>query len=71
MAKQLNLNMAQFEKDWKGTKFDALIQEDMTFARNNQARGTPSFFINGVYLRGAQPFPAFKEVIDKLLEQQK
>jgi protein-disulfide isomerase len=71
MAKKLNLDMAQFEKDWKGTKFDALIAEDMKFARNNGARGTPSFFINGVYVRGAQPFPAFKEVIDKLLEQQK
>ena len=26
--------------------------------------GTPAFFINGRVLSGAQPFEAFKEVID-------
>lgn len=30
--------------------------------------GTPTFFINGVKLEGAQPFSAFKQVIDAQLE---
>ena len=29
------------------------------------ANGTPTFFINGRELVGAQPFPAFKTVIDE------
>ena len=28
------------------------------------ATGTPAFFINGKNLRGAQPFPQFKAIID-------
>jgi protein-disulfide isomerase len=30
--------------------------------------GTPAFFINGRFLSGAQPFEAFKRVIDEELE---
>ena len=31
--------------------------------------GTPAFFVNGVLISGAQPFEAFKEVIDAELAQ--
>jgi len=68
MAKDLGLDVAKFEKSWKSTKFDAQIQEDMKWARANQASGTPAFFVNGVYVKGAKPFGYFKQVIDKLLE---
>ncbi len=68
IAKEIGLDMKKFEADWKSTKYDAQIQEDIKFAQTNQATGTPSFFVNGVFLRGAQPVAAFKQVIDKLLE---
>ena len=69
IAKDLGLNMAQFEKDWKSDKFDAQIQEDIKFARSNGATGTPAFFVNGVYVKGARPIAYFKEVIDKIQQQ--
>ncbi|MCS6800201.1 MAG: DsbA family protein, partial [Myxococcota bacterium] len=31
--------------------------------------GTPSFFINGRLLQGAQPFDAFKAAIDRALQE--
>jgi protein-disulfide isomerase len=31
------------------------------------ARGTPASFVNGIYVRGAQPFDKFKEVVEKAL----
>lgn len=62
------LNVAKWKKDWKSDKFDKQIQTDMEFARKNGATGTPAFFVNGVYLKGAKPITAFKEVIDKILE---
>ncbi len=68
LAKQIGLNMAQFEKAWKSDQFNAQIATDMNFAKSNQATGTPAFFINGVLLSGAQPLQSFKTVIDKLLE---
>jgi protein-disulfide isomerase len=68
IAQKVGLNMPKFKKDWKSTKFDAQIKTDMDFARKNGATGTPAFFVNGVYLKGAKPIASFKEVIDKLLE---
>jgi protein-disulfide isomerase len=67
LAKEIGLNMKKFEDSWKSDKFNAQIEEDIKFAQTNQATGTPSFFINGVFLKGAQPIGGFKEVIDKLL----
>jgi protein-disulfide isomerase len=67
LAKKIGLNVSKFEKSWKSTKFDAQIQEDMKFARANGATGTPAFFVNGVYVKGARPLPYFKQLIDKLL----
>jgi protein-disulfide isomerase len=31
------------------------------------ATGTPASFVNGKYLRGAQPFPSFKKLVDEAL----
>src|SRR6185503_3542336 len=37
---------------------------DLTLGRQLGVRGTPSFFIDGRPLVGAQPFDAFKQIID-------
>lgn len=66
-AKELKLDMKKFEKDMKDPAVQKKIDEDAAFARSNGAGGTPSFFINGVLLVGAQPVDKFKEVIDALL----
>jgi len=67
IAQQAGLNMARFEKDWKSNKYDTSIAQDIDFAKNHGASGTPAFFINGVLVSGAQPIDNFKVVIDKLL----
>jgi len=41
------------------------IAADQALAAQIGARGTPYFFVNGRTLRGAQPFAAFKQVIDE------
>ena len=44
------------------------IEADMAAISNAGARiGTPSFFINGRLLQGAQPFGAFEVAIDRAL----
>ncbi|MBN8616578.1 MAG: thioredoxin domain-containing protein [Deltaproteobacteria bacterium] len=46
----------------------AAVQADMDAVRTAGAQiGTPSFFINGRLLQGAQPFEAFQRVIDEEL----
>jgi len=39
----------------------------MDFALNLGVRSTPTFFVNGVPIVGAQPLDAFKQLIDKEL----
>jgi len=61
------INMAQFRAALDGNEHQQTIQQQQQLARSLGATGTPSFFINGRNLRGAQPFPAFKAIIDEEL----
>ena len=45
------------------------IADDLREASQLGITGTPSFFINGRYLSGAQPFANFKRMIDEALEK--
>ena len=45
-------------------KFKAAVDENLALATKVGASGTPTFFINGQPLIGAQPFSQFKTLID-------
>ncbi len=63
------INMAQFRAALDNETHKAAVDADMEAVRAAGARiGTPSFFINGKLLQGAQPFEAFKAAIDAALE---
>jgi len=64
-AGELGLDMAQFNKDMADPKLEAEIKRQQAAMVALGARGTPGFFVNGEQVKGAQPFPKFKEVIDK------
>ncbi len=68
-ASQLGLNMTKFKQALDTNKHQSTIDKHQASARSVGAMGTPSFFINGRNLRGAQPFPAFKSVIDEELKK--
>ena len=64
-AQELGLNMAKFKADMDGHKQKDQIEADSKAGTSIGASGTPAFFINGRSLSGAQPFEAFKAVIDE------
>ena len=64
-ATELGLNMAKFKAALDGQIHKKSIDSDQALARKIGARGTPNFFINGRKLVGAQPFDAFKKIIDE------
>jgi protein-disulfide isomerase len=64
-AQALGLDMAKFKASLDANAHKNVIEEDKTLASSLGANGTPSFFINGRPLRGAQPLPQFKAVIDE------
>ncbi len=70
-AQELGLNMGKFKADLDSGKFKAQVKADMDMAKSVGARGTPTSFINGRKLRGAQPFPSFQRLIDEELKKKK
>ena len=66
-AKELSLDMTVFEACLNDKKYQDEIQADSDFALNLGVRSTPTFFVNGLAIVGAQPLDVFKQVIDKEL----
>ena len=66
-AQDLSLNMTAFESCMSGHKYREEIQADSDFAINLGISSTPTFFINGLAIVGAQPLDIFQQVIDKEL----
>jgi protein-disulfide isomerase len=66
-ARELGLDVERFERDRKSEAVKARIAKDEEEAARLGVGGTPAFFINGRFLSGAQPFDAFKRVIDEEL----
>jgi protein-disulfide isomerase len=63
-ASELGLNAAKFSDCLAKEKYASEVDKDMQDATSYGVSGTPAFFINGRKITGAQPFSAFKTVID-------
>jgi protein-disulfide isomerase len=70
-AQDLGLNMAKFKSALDSGKYKAQVDAEAKEAAGVGATGTPTFFVNGNKVVGAQPFDAFKTVIDKELAAKK
>jgi protein-disulfide isomerase len=66
-AQELKLDMTAFEACMTDHKYQEAIQKDSDFALDLGIRSTPTFFINGLAIVGAQPLDVFQQVIDKEL----
>jgi protein-disulfide isomerase len=64
-ATDLNLNVDEFTACLSSGKHDEYIKQDMDFALNLGVQSTPTFFINGLAIVGAQPLSSFQQLIDK------
>jgi len=71
-ATKLNFNQEQFDTCLETGKYLPEINNDLNDGRNYGVTGTPGFFIGNekigfIKINGAQPFEAFKSVIDSQL----
>lgn len=66
-AADLDLNMEEFGACLESGRHDEFIQQDMAFALNLGVQSTPTFFINGLAIVGAQPLINFQQLIEKEL----
>jgi len=67
-ATQLELDAAAFNQCLDSNKYVSEIQKDVDDGIAAGVQGTPSFFINGSIVRGAQPYAAFQGAIEAALE---
>lgn len=63
-AQELGLDMNKFNECVSSGKYTKKVQDDLADAAKYGATGTPTFFINGQIVVGAQPYASFKQAID-------
>ncbi|MBP8858188.1 MAG: DsbA family protein [Anaerolineaceae bacterium] len=66
-AARLELDQTLFDKCLANPEVLSQVQADLSLAEMVGIDGTPTFFINGYRIKGAQPFEEFQKVIDSIL----
>jgi len=66
-AKEIGLNTAAFDQCLESGTHKNVVQKDLAEGAKLGLTGTPSFFINGREISGAQPLEAFSAIIDEEL----
>lgn len=67
-AEQVGLDLEAFSGCIDSPETVARVEADAAAANELGASGTPTFYINGVRLTGAQPFERFQEIIESELK---
>jgi protein-disulfide isomerase len=70
-AAALGMDATRFNACFDSHKYKDRVETDIREGNDAGVSGTPAFFINGRMLTGAQPFEAFKRIIDEELELRK
>ncbi len=68
LAEETGLNVAQFEECTSSRKHRTDVDRDVEQGFGLGVNSTPSFFINGRMLSGAQPYDAFAKIVDEELQ---
>ncbi len=69
-ARAVGLDGARFDQCLDSRTGSPRVDRDLQEAANFGIKGTPTFFVNGVRIPGAQPLALFETVIDHLLAGQ-
>lgn len=63
-ASQLGLDEERFNECVDSNRYRDEVQADLQYAANLGVNSTPTFFLNGIPIVGAQPFEIFQRVIE-------
>jgi len=64
LAREVGLDVAKFEATLSANTYLEAIQKEADEARDAGVTSTPTFFVNGTKIVGAQPYGTFQEAID-------
>ena len=62
-------DIAAYKAGLGSHKWADKVDKDLADGKAAGVQGTPSFFVNGVFINGAQPFDNFKKTIDQELQK--
>lgn len=68
-AAELGIDAGKLKTDMEGEECKKLVDADMAELAKFRVSGTPAFFINGQFVGGGIPKEAFKQIIDKKLDE--
>jgi protein-disulfide isomerase len=68
-AEDLGLDLRRFRAALDDARLDTAVEADVTEAHRLEIKGTPSFFVNGHFIQGAQPLVVFRARIDQVLAE--
>jgi protein-disulfide isomerase len=71
LATELGLDVKKFTSDIDANAYKSAIDAQTQEVMKVGATGTPATFVNGRFLSGAQPYEAFKKIIDEELAKAK
>ena len=66
-AANLGLDSGDFDSCLDSGKYEDEVNQDLSDGSIVGVQGTPSFFVNGVQLSGAQPYASFQAAIEQAL----
>lgn len=67
LAAHLELDITKFNSCFDGGQQKGRVTQDGLDARAANVSSTPTFFVNGTEIKGAQPFSTFQQTIDAAL----
>jgi protein-disulfide isomerase len=69
-AKQLGVNMTEFNNDFAGTQVNNTIQADISaFSKTGQPEATPTFFLDGQHITPQPTVASFSQLINSAIKQ--
>lgn len=66
-AQELDFDVAKFTADMDSDRVGVVLSRDIAESERLGINGTPTFYINGKFLSGAQPFENFQALIEREL----
>jgi protein-disulfide isomerase len=67
MAKKIGANAGKFDECLDSNRYLDQVRRDADQGKSLKVRSTPTFFVNGQLINGAQPVEVFSELIDEEL----
>lgn len=70
-ASTLGMDQAQFASCLDSKKYEKNVTDDLALGQSIGVSGTPTMYVNGVQMVGAQPYASIKTIIDQELAKAK